>query len=349
MEKKPISFPLPFASDYMTGAHPDVFAALTATNDLPSDGYGTDTWSESAREKIRASCGAPGAEVRFVTGGTQVNAVAIGALLRPYEGVIAADTGHVALHEAGAIEAGGHKVLTLPQENGKLTAERIREYLSRFYADEAWEHMVLPGMVYLSQPTEYGTLYSKAELTSIRGVCLEYGLKLYADGARLAYALASPENDLTLSDLASLCDAFSIGGTKCGALFGEALVVPDPSVAPHLFTFIKRSGALLAKGRLLGVQFDALFADGLYARIGKPAIEAADLLRKGFREKGIPLAIDSPTNQLFPVVKNERLAPLAEKVSYTYWEPFDEARTVIRVATNWSTTADEAAKLLEQI
>ena len=267
---------LSFSCDYLEGAHPAILQRLCETNFAQTAGYGTDEYCESAREKIRAACGAPNAEIHFLVGGTQTNATVIDALLRSYEGVIAADTGHISVHEAGAIEFGGHKVLTLPQENGKITASQIRALLDRYEDDANRDHTVMPGMVYLSQPTEYGTLYSKKELAAISALCREKRLPLYIDGARLAYALACPENDVTLRDLAALCDIFYIGGTKCGALLGEAVVIPQPGLIPHFFTIIKQHGALLAKGRLLGIQFDTLFTDGLYERIGADAVRYAD-------------------------------------------------------------------------
>lgn len=240
---------LSFSCDYLEGAHPAILQRLCETNFAQTAGYGTDEYCESAREKIRAACGAPNAEIHFLVGGTQTNATVIDALLRSYEGVIAADTGHISVHEAGAIEFGGHKVLTLPQENGKITASQIRALLDQYEDDANRDHTVMPGMVYLSQPTEYGTLYSKKELAAISALCREKRLPLYIDGARLAYALACPENDVTLRDLAALCDIFYIGGTKCGALLGEAVVIPQPGLIPHFFTIIKQHGALLAKGR----------------------------------------------------------------------------------------------------
>ena len=335
-----------FSCDYMRGAHPAVLEALVKTNLEQSPGYGTDPHTERAKELIRAACGCPGAGVWLLVGGTQTNAAVIDAFLRPYEGVLAAETGHVSVHEAGAIEAGGHKVLTLPQENGKISAKDVKAWLERFYRDETHEHMVQPGLLYISQPTEYGTLYSKAELTELRGVCAEYGIPLYADGARLAYALACPKNDVSLRDLAELTDAFYIGGTKCGALFGEAVVVPQPEKLPHFFTLIKQHGALLAKGRLLGLQYEALFEDGLYERIGLPALRAADRIRAALAEKGYELTFGSPTNQVFTVMENRRLAELAQRVEYGFWENRDEEHTVVRFATDWSTSDEEVDELL---
>jgi threonine aldolase len=271
----------------------------------------------------------------------------IDALLKSYQGVIAARTGHISVHEAGAIEANGHKVLTIPHQHGKISAGGVEKYLEDFYSDENHEHMVMPGMVYLSHPTEYGTLYAKAELQAFRNVCDKYGIYLYVDGARLAYALSCPENDVSLVDLAALCDAFYIGGTKCGALFGEAVVVPEPKKIPHLFTIIKQHGALFAKGRLLGIQFDELFRDDLYTRIGEPAIKAAADIRSALQEKGYRLCFGSPSNQIFVVIKNDKLKELGKKVEYGYWEKFDEEHSVIRLATDWAASEAETRLLID--
>ena len=335
-----------FASDYMEGAHPRLLEALTRTNMEHTTGYGEDEYCEAARENIRKACRCPGAEVRFLAGGTQANAVVIGACLRPWQGVIAAETGHVSVHEAGAIEAGGHKVLTLPQTDGKLRAADIRACAQAWRDDGNREHMVMPGMVYLSQPTELGTLYSLAELTAIHEVCEEFDLPLYVDGARLAYALACPENDAGLADLASLCDVFYIGGTKCGALLGEAVVIPREGLLPHFFTVIKQNGALLAKGRVLGVQFGALFEDGLYETIGAEAVALAGRIREALTQKGYELAFPSPTNQVFPVMNDAQLSALEGRVEYSFWERCPDGRTVIRFATSWATRAEDVERLI---
>ncbi|MCR5788665.1 MAG: aminotransferase class V-fold PLP-dependent enzyme [Lachnospiraceae bacterium] len=337
---------LSFTSDYTKGAHPDILKRLTETNMMKTPGYGLDEISESARNRIREACGVKDAVVEFLVGGTQANAVVIDAFLKSYQGVIAAETGHISTHEAGAIEANGHKVLTLPHRNGKLSADLVRKYLEGYYADANHEHMVMPGMVYLSHPTEYGTLYAKEELQEFRKICDTYGISLYVDGARLAYALACPENDISIKDLAALCDVFYIGGTKCGALFGEAVVIPDPEKIPRFFTIIKQHGALLAKGRLLGLQFDELFKNGLYMKIGSPAIRAAERIRKALKEKGYRQCFDSPTNQIFCVMDDEALEKLAEKVEYGFWEKYDEKHTVIRLATDWGTTEEEVSGLI---
>lgn len=337
---------LDFSCDYSKGAYPGIMERMAETNLMKTPGYGLDDICASARDRIREACGCAHAAVEFLVGGTQTNAVMIDALLKPYQGVIAAETGHISTHEAGAIESGGHKVLTLPQQSGKLSPETARQYLEDFSHDANHDHMVAPGMIYLSQPTEYGTLYTKDELAAFRTLCDKYEISLYVDGARLAYALACPENDVTLSDLAASCDAFYIGGTKCGALFGEAVVIPDPKRIPHLFTIVKQHGALLAKGRLLGIQFDELFRDGLYMRIGKPAIKAAESIRKALREKGYRLCYDSPTNQVFCVMDNDVLKRLGGQVEYSFWEKFDDQHTVIRLATDWGTTEEETNALI---
>lgn len=340
---------LAFASDYMEGAHPAILKKLAETNLIKSAGYGLDEYSEAAREKIRKACNAPEAEVYFLVGGTQTNATVIDALLASYQGVIAAETGHVSSHEAGAIEAGGHKVLTIPQTDGKISAEKVEEVLNTFKEDGNRDHMVMPGMVYISQPTEYGTLYSRQELEALSKVCRRNGIPLYLDGARLAYALACPANDVTLEDIAAYCDAFYIGGTKCGALFGEAVVFPKPGLIPHFFTIVKQHGALLAKGRILGIQFDVLFENDLYEHIGEPAIAAADKIREGLKENGIELYLDAPTNQVFCVLDNAFMEKLAQKVEFSFWEKKDETHTVIRFATSWATTMEDVDELIKWI
>ena len=336
-----------FASDYMEGAHPAILRRLLETNLEHTAGYGLDPYSESAREKIRAACRAPEAEVFFLVGGTQTNATVIDALLRPWQGVVAAETGHVSTHEAGAIEFGGHKVLTLPQREGKLSAAEVAGCIDAWQRDENREHMVMPGMVYISQPTEYGTLYSLAELEALSAVCRKAGIPLYLDGARLAYALATPSNDAALPDIARLCDAFYIGGTKCGALFGEAVVFPKRGTAPHFFTLVKQHGALLAKGRIAGIQFDTLFTDGLYDAIGQSAIAAAGRIRRALEEKGYAQAIASPTNQIFVVLDPDRARALAERVEMGFWENLPDGRVVMRLATSWATTAEDVDRLIE--
>ena len=335
-----------FASDYMEGAHPAILKRLSEINFCKNAGYGTDEICASAREKIRAVCRCADAAVYFLVGGTQTNAAVITSLLRPWQGVLAAESGHIAGHEAGAVEAGGHKVLTLPQTRGKLSAETIEKCCETWRGDENREHTVMPGMVYLSQPTEYGTLYTLEELSAISRVCRENGMPLYVDGARLAYALACPENDVSLPDLARLCDTFYIGGTKCGALFGEALVVPDPALLPRFFTIMKQRGALLAKGFLLGAQFDTLFTDGLYQSLARSAIAAAERLRAVLTKAGYRLWVDSPTNQVFVILENDEMKHLSERCAFTFWEPYDETHTVVRFVTSWATREEDVGALL---
>jgi threonine aldolase len=270
----------------------------------------------------------------------------IDALLRPWQGVIAAQSGHISVHEAGAVESGGHKVLTLPHHNGKLSAEDIRNCLEAWLQDANRDHMVMPGMVYLSHPTEYGTLYSLAELREISEVCRTYRIPLYLDGARLAYALACPENDISLPDLGALCDAFYIGGTKCGTLFGEALVIPKHGAVPHLFTMIKQHGALLAKGRITALQFDVLFTDNLYQDIGRSAIESAGRIRDALVRKGYELAIPSPTNQIFILLTKKQAEGLSEKVEMSFMEQTDDGRVMMRIVTSWATGPEETDRLI---
>lgn len=336
---------LSFENDYNAGAHPLVLKALMDTNLIKEPGYGNDDFCRSAAEKIRAACVCPEAEVYFISGGTQTNQVVISSLLRSYEGVLSAVSGHVNGHEAGAIEYSGHKVLTLPQHQGKIDPAELEDWIKSFYADESHEHMVFPGMVYISHPTEYGTLYSKAELENLSQVCRRYDLPLFLDGARLGYGLMSRETDLRLEDIARLCDVFYIGGTKVGALCGEALVFTHKNAPEHFPTLIKQRGAMLAKGRLLGVQFDALFTDGLYFAIGSHAIEKAERLKEMFRQRGYAFYLDSPTNQQFIVLRNEKAEELRQYVRFTVWEKPDESHTVARFCTSWATTDEELDEL----
>ena len=330
-----------FESDYIAGAHPEVLKKLAETNLESLPGYGSDPYCESAKQKIREAVGIPDAEIFFLAGGTQANAVVISAMLADYEGVIAAKTGHISSHEAGAIEYTGHEVLELPQEEGKIIPDALERYLADYYADENHEHMTFPGMVYLSHPTEYGTLYTKAELERIAEICRAYRISLFLDGARLAYALTSRETDLSLPEIAALCDVFYIGGTKAGALCGEAVVFTKGNMPKHFLTSVKRRGALLAKGRLLGVQFDALFTDRLYYRIGQHAIGMAERMKEIFCGHGIPFYIQSPTNQQFIVLENGQMERLGKKLAFSFWEKKDETHTVVRFATGWSTTEEE--------
>ena len=334
-----------FESDYICGAHPKVLDALIRTNLEPLAGYGSDRYCESAKEKIRKAVGMPGSEVEFIAGGTQTNAVVISTMLADHEGVVAAASGHISAHEAGAVEYTGHEVLTLPQKMGKIVPEDLEKFVKEFYEDENHEHMTYPGMVYISHPTEYGTLYTKEELTAISGICRKYDMKLFLDGARLAYGLMSRDTDVTLQDIARLCDVFYIGGTKAGALCGEAVVFQKGAKPKHFLTSVKRRGALLAKGRLLGVQFDALFTDGLYFDIGSYAIEKAEELKKIFAENNIRTFIESPTNQQFAILENAFMEKLKKKVSFSYWEKYDKDHTVVRFASSWSTTDEDIEEL----
>lgn len=337
---------LPFANDYSRGAHPKVLQALVDTNMDAQPGYGQDDYTKRATQKIKAACQMPDAEVFFISGGTQTNQVVISNLLDGDEGVVAADSGHINFHEAGAIEYTGHKVLTLPGEDGKVTAKNLQAYLDAWQADENHGQMVAPGMVYISFATEVGTLYSKQELAALSKICRTNHLTLFMDGARLGYALMSPENDLSLADIAQYCDVFYIGGTKIGALAGEAVVFTQHNAPKRFATKIKRQGAMLAKGRLIGVQFDALFTDDLYFQISQHAINLAMKLRQALKDKGYQFLIDSPTNQQFIVVDNKQLPELKKQVDFSFWENVDSTHTAIRLVTSWSTTEDEVTALI---
>ncbi|MBQ7096169.1 MAG: low specificity L-threonine aldolase [Clostridia bacterium] len=336
-----------FENDYSEGACPEVLESLIQTNLKSLSPYGNDSYSASAKEKIQKACGLKQSDIYFLVGGTQTNQTVIDAVLSPYQGVIAAQSGHVSLHEAGAIEYTGHKVLTLPQKDGKISAETLKDYVADFYGDENHDHMVFPGMVYISHPTEYGTLYTKNELKSLSEVCRHYHLPLYLDGARLGYGLAAENTDVSLIDIAKYCDVFYIGGTKVGALCGEAVVFTKNNTPPHFMTLIKQHGALLAKGRLTGIQFDRLFTDDLYFRISKRAIQYASQLKSALREKGYRFFIDSPTNQIFIILENHFMNQLKEKVRFSFWEKFDDQHTVVRFATSWATTQEDIDQLIE--
>ena len=334
-----------FENDYGYGAHPKVLEHLMETNMEAVSGYGNDKFTASAAEKIKKACSCPEGQVYFLTGGTQTTMVVIDTLLRPYEGVVASSCGHVNTHEAGAIESTGHKVLTVPHKNGKLDADDLRDYVQTFYADASHDHMVFPGMVYISHPSEYGTVYTKNELERISAVCHEFDMPLFLDGARLGYGLAS-DTDVTLADIARLTDVFYIGGTKCGALCGEAVVFTHGNMPRQFDTMVKRRGAMLAKARLNAVQFDALFTDGLYEEICAPAVRLALRLRDGLAAKRYRFSIDSPTNQQFLIMENDRLPALGEKVKYSFIEKYDAEHTVIRLATSWATTEEQVDELL---
>lgn len=335
-----------FVNDYCEGAHPEILKKLSEINLEKQTGYMGSDFCKSAEEKIRTALACPQAQVFFLTGGTQTNLIAIDTLLKPYEGVVAAETGHVETHESGAIEFTGHKVITIPSHNGKIDADELSAYVKKYYGDESMEHIVTPGMVYISQPTELGTLYTKEELAAIREVCRRYDMPLYMDGARLAEALAADET-LTLPDYAALTDAFYIGGTKCGTLFGEALVFTKGNMPERFLSRVKQHGALLAKGWIVGVQFDVLFTGGLYVEGGKNAVEKAEVIKKALSEKGYEFYVDSPTNQIFVIMDKEKAEALSEKVNYTLWEDIGGSRVVIRFVTSWATTGEDVRKLTE--
>lgn len=333
---------LHFENDYNKGAHPVLLEALVASNQEGLSGYGTDKYTQSAIEKIRLATNCPHAQVTFFAGGTQTNQILISSMLASYEGVIAADTGHIAVHEAGAIEFTGHKVLTLPHHEGKITASEVDNFIKDFYADANHAHMVHPGMVYISHPTEYGTLYSKSEMEDLSQVCRQHNIPLFLDGARLGYGLAARDTDLDLQAIAELTDVFYIGGTKLGALLGEALVFTKNNQPKNFVSIVKHHGALLAKGRLIGVQFDRLFTDDLYLELGRHAIAMAEQLTQILEDKGFQFYLKSPTNQQFVIIKNEELPKLTEAgIAYGFWEKYDENHSIIRFATSWSTSQED--------
>lgn len=339
-----------FESDYNNGCLPEILRRLSETNDEKASGYGFDPYTERAKERIRKACDMTEAEVHFLVGGTQTNATAIDSLLQGCEGVLSVDTGHINVHESGAVEAFGHKVLVLPGiAGGKMAASQIDDYMRKFLADETYPHMVQPGMVYITLPTELGALYSRKELADIYAVCQQYGLRLYVDGARLGYGLIAEGNDIDLPFLAHHCDAFYIGGTKVGALLGEALVYTNTRAPKYIFTIIKRHGALLAKGRVLGLQFDTLFADDLYFRVSRHAIDMAQALRRVFAKHGLSLGIDSPTNQQFVILSKEQKQRLAEEIAFEIWEPLPDDRLLCRFVTCWATTEADIAALDEAL
>ena len=338
-----------FVNDYSEGAHEKVLQHLIDTNMEQLSGYGTDHYCETAKKKIKKACGCEDAEVYLLTGGTQTNQIVIDTMLAPYEGVVAAHTGHVSTHEAGAIEFTGHKVLELPEKNGKICASDLKELVETFYGDDNHEHMVFPGMVYISYPTEYGTLYSKKELEELSSVCRKYKLPLFLDGARLIYGLVSKETDVTLQDLAELCDVFYIGGTKVGALFGEAVVITNRALKKDFRYMIKQNGGMLAKGRLLGIQFDTLFTDDLYFKISAHADELAMKLKKIFLEKGYGLRYDSYTNQQFPILPDSHIEKLKEKYVFEFWEKVSDTESAVRFCTSWATKPEVVDELIRDI
>ena len=335
-----------FESDYTEGAHPKILERLNETNMIQASGYGHDEFCESAKNKIRKTINCPNAQIQFITGGTQTNQIVIDTMLKPFEGVVSAQTGHVNSHEAGAIEYTGHKVIPIPQHEGKIDGTELNDYLETFFSDGNNEHMVFPGMVYISHPTEYGTLYTKKQLTKISSVCRKNNIPLFMDGARLGYGIMAKSSDLSLEDIAELCAVFYIGGTKCGALCGEAVVFTKNNMPLHFENLVKKHGALLAKGRLLGVQFDALFTDNLYLEISKNAIDTAEALKKALKEKGYRFLLDSPTNQQFVILENKFMEELKKSVKFNFWEKYDKDHTVVRFATSWSTKMENVEKLI---
>lgn len=339
---------LNFASDYTQGCHEEILRKLTEINFEMNTGYGSDAHCERAKELIKKAANCPDADISFLVGGTQTNQTIIDSMLHNTEGVIAATTGHVNCHEAGAIEYSGHKVLTVPSYEGKLKAEDVKKLLETFYGDSSYDHMVFPGMVYISHPTEYGTLYTKKELEALKAVCHEYEIPLFLDGARLGYGLSAEGTDVTLADIAACTDVFYIGGTKVGALFGEAVVFTHHNAPKRFLTTTKQHGALLAKGWLLGVQFETLFTDNLYTRIGDHAIEMAKELREIFVKRGFRFFIDSPSNQQFFVMEDSLIEKLQKEVVFSWWERIDETHSAVRFATSWATTKEQLCEL-EQI
>lgn len=338
-----------FQCDYTEGAHPDILNRLVETNFEQTAGYGEDPYCESAGKKIRRLCEAPEAEVHFLVGGTQANFTVISSVLRPHQGVVTAESGHINVHETGAVEATGHKVLALPSADGKLTAEQVKKCITGHWEDENHEHMVQPGMVYISHPTENGTLYSRKELEELKAVCKEAGVPLFLDGARLGYGVMSEASTLKLPDIARLTDVFYIGGTKVGALFGEAVVITDPALTRDFRYLIKQHGGMLAKGRLLGIQFDTLFTDELYFRISKYADDLAMQLKHAFIKKGYRLHFDSFTNQQFPILPDAHIEKLREKYGFAFWEKIDDTHSAVRFCTSWATSKEAVESLIVDI
>ncbi|WP_409228332.1 threonine aldolase family protein [Gudongella sp. SC589] len=338
-----------FESDYSEGAHQSILDLLLETNMEQTSGYGVDYHCENAREYIKGYCQDDSLDVHFLVGGTQANTTVIASILKPYQGVISANTGHINVHETGAIEATGHRVISLHSDDGKLTANQVREAYDSHWNDATHEHMVQPGMVYISHPTENGTIYSKKELEEISKVCQNLKLPLFMDGARMGYGLMADGNDLTLPEISRLCDVFYIGGTKVGALFGEAIVIRNENLKKDFRYNIKQRGGMLAKGRLLGIQFEALFRDGLYFEISKNAIKTAMMIRDAFREKGIDFLYDSPTNQQFPILTHQQIEKLSEDYSFQHWAGVDEERSAVRFCTSWTTDEANVRRLVKDI
>ena len=338
-----------FECDYAEGAHPRILEAMMKTNREQTPGYGEDDFCAKARRIICRACGNDKMDVHFLVGGTQANTTVIASILRPHQAVVSASSGHIAGHETGAIEATGHKVITIPAENGKINAKQVRKVLTDHWSDSSHEHMPQPAMVYISQPTETGTLYSRRELTELSALCREYGIPLFLDGARLGYALASPENDVFMADLAQLCDVFYIGGTKVGAMFGEAVCIVNSKYKEDFRYHIKQHGGMLDKDRFLGIQFETLFRDGLYLEISKHAIEQAMRIKEAFTEGGCEFLFDSPTNQQFPILNRMVFTELAKRYTFTTWEKLPGERTAVRFVTSWATRPEHVDALIEDV
>jgi threonine aldolase len=338
-----------FECDYTEGAHARIINRILETNEEQTPGYGMDEHCEKARAYIRKACQAEKADIHFLVGGTQANTTIIASILRPHQGAVAANSGHIAVHETGAIEAIGHKVLTLPSADGRIGAAQVKKLYDAHWNDATHEHMVQPGLVYISHPTENGTTYSRSELEALSKVCRECGLPLVIDGARLGYGLAAKDSDLSLVDIARLCDVFYIGGTKVGALFGEAVVIINDALKKDFRYFIKQNGGMLAKGRLLGIQFEILFEDGLYYEISKHAVDMAMMIRTAFQKKGFSFRYDSKTNQQFPILPDEVLIKMSEKYSYSFWEKVDAAHSAVRFCTSWATKREHVEMLINDI
>lgn len=338
-----------FNNDYSEGCHPKILEALTRTNYEQTFGHGEDEYCARAAKKIRTLCGREDAAVHFLVGGTQTNMTVIVAALRPHQGALCADSGHINTHETGAVEATGHKVLPLPSQDGKIHAGQVREAVLSHRGDASFEHTVQPKMVYISNPTELGTLYTKAELTALRDTCRELGLYLFLDGARLGYGLMAKDNDLTLKDIGDCCDVFYIGGTKVGALFGEAVVITNPALKEDFRYLIKQRGGMLAKGRLLGIQFDTLMTDNLYFDISAHAIALAEKLENTFKELGVPFLVPVQSNQLFPILPDGVLARLAEAYVFCEQCRVDESHRAVRFCTSWATKEENVQALCRDL
>ena len=338
-----------FNNDYAEGCHQSILDALVKTNMEQTLGYSEDSYCAAAREKIRKACGNDKLAVHFLVGGTQTNLTVIDAALRPHQGALCASSGHIHVHETGAVEATGHKVLTLPSTDGKITARQVEQAVLAHRADGAFEHIVQPKLVYISNPTELGTLYTKQELEELSAVCQKLGLYLFLDGARLGYGLMAKGNDLTMADIARLCDVFYIGGTKVGALFGEAVVIRNPSLAEDFRYIIKQHGGMLAKGRLLGIQFDTLFTDDLYYKISAHADAMADRLRDTLAEIGAPLLVPGTTNQVFAILPDKALEELAKTVTFSEQERVSDTHRAVRFCTSWATKAENVDTLCRKL